>query len=174
MLTFREERVADVWDELYPLACEHHRSSQNYKRHEPFCPSRARYEQYNDAGLYKLLTARDHGLLAGYFGAYLMQSMYSQLPILREDAFYLSPACRGGRNALRFLQFIEEYLRQEVPTEMLFSCETDNDSGIKRLLAHLDYFPAIMVWSKCLPARADSALPNPLEVAHVGSESART
>lgn len=169
MVTFHVEQVRDVWDEVYPLAREHHRSTENYKRHEPFNPKRERYERYNDAGLFQLFTARDHGTLVGYFGAYLTESMHSQCPILQEDTFYIAPAYRGGRNALRFLKFIEEHFRREVPVEVLFSCEEDNPSGIKGLLAHLEYKPVIMVWSKYLPVRADSASTLKMEAEHVGS-----
>jgi hypothetical protein len=170
MLTFHEERVRDCWEELYPLAYDHHGSSQNYKRHEPFNPRRERYEQYNDAGLFRLLTARDQGRLVGYFGVYLMESMHSQLPIAREDTFYLAPSHRGGRNALRFLRYVEAFISRSAPIEILFSCEDDNDSGIKGLLEYLDYRSVIHVYSKHLSTRADSAEPSVMEAAHVGTQ----
>lgn len=164
MITFHVERVADCWDELYPLAAQHHQSSENYKRHEPFNPSKTRYVRYNDAGIFHLLTARDQGAMVGYFGVYTMESMHSQLPLVREDTFYLAPAYRGGRNALRFLLYTESFMRQfakpGVPVEVLFSCEEDNTSGIKKLLHYLEYTPVIMVWSKYLLHSADSASPS--------------
>jgi hypothetical protein len=170
MLTFQEETVRDCWEEVYPLAYEHHRSSQNYKRHEPFNPRRERYEQYNDAGMFRLLTARDQGRLVGYFGVYLMESMHSQLPIAREDTFYLAPSHRGGRNALRFLRYVEDFISRYAPIEILFSCESDNASGIHKLLQLLDYTPVITVYSKHLSTRADSAEPSLMEAAHVGTQ----
>lgn len=168
MLRYQEERVADIWDELYPLAHAHHASTQNYKRHEPFLPKRERYVHYNECGFFRLLTARDHGKLVGYLGVYLTDSMHSQAPILTEDTFYLDPEHRGGRNALRFIQFMEAYFQQAVPVELLFSCELDNLTGIHRLLDYLDYKPVIMVRSKYLPPRADSALAHVTEAPHVG------
>lgn len=168
MLSYQEERVSDVWDELYPLAQAHHASTQNYKRHEPFNPKRERYVQYNESGFFRLVTALDHGALVGYFGVYLTESMHSQAPIMTEDTFYLDPAYRGGRNALRFIQFIEEYFRQAVPVEVLFSCEIDNNTGIHKLLEYLAYKPVIMVRSKYLPPRADSALAPIAEASYVG------
>jgi len=171
MLEFQEEQVASVWDELYPLAQHHHQQSENYKRHEPFNPMRERFERYNELGMFRLITARDKGLLVGYFGVYLVDSMHSQLPILTEDTLYLAPSHRGGRNAMRFITFIERYFQREIPVEVLFSCEEDNRSGIQGLLKHLDYRPVITVFSKYLPARADSANQNHLEVAHVGTDT---
>ena len=172
VIQFQEERVRDCWHELYPLAADHHASSQNYKRHEPFAPSRDRYVSYNESGFYRLLTARDHGVLVGYFGVYLTQSMHSQLPMAQEDTFYLSPSHRGGRNALRFLRFVEDFIAKETgqQAEILFSCEQDNISGIHKLLKLLDYIPVITVYSKHLSTRADSAEPTRREAAHVGTQ----
>ena len=169
MLTFQEEQVRDCWEEVYPLAADHHKSSENYKRHEPFNPLRERYERYNDAGMFHLLTARDHGQLVGYFGVYIMESMHSQLPIAREDTFYLAPSHRKGTNAIRFLRFVEGYISRWAPVEVLFSHEIDNASGINRILDYLDYIPVITVRSKFISTRADSAEPTVMEAAHVGS-----
>lgn len=172
MIQFQEERVRDCWDDLYPLAADHHASSQNYKRHEPFAPSQERYATYNDSGFYRLLTARDQGVLVGYFGVYLTTSMHSQLPIAQEDTFYLVPSHRGGRNALRFLRFVEDFIAKEAgpQAEILFSCEQDNTSGIHKLLHLLDFIPVITVYSKHLSTRADSAEPTRREAAHVGNQ----
>lgn len=172
MIQFQEEEVRECWDELCPLAADHHASSMNYKRHEPFNPKRERYEQYNDAGMFRLLTARDQGQLVGYFGVYFMESMHSQLPIAREDTFYLAPSHRGGRNALRFLRAVEAFISQigGPHIEILFSCESDNTSGIHKLLQMLDYIPVITVYSKSISTRADSAEPSVMEAAHVGTQ----
>jgi len=171
MLMFHEERVKDVWHEIYPLAQQHHQSTQNYKRHEPFNPSRERYVHYNESGFFRLITARAHGVLVGYFGVYLTDSMHSQRPMMTEDTFYLDPAYRGGRNALRFLKFIEEHFQQAVPVEVLFSCEIDNQSGIHKLLDYLEYTPVVVVRSKYLPPRADSAPTLSVEAAHVSDHA---
>lgn len=172
MIAFQEEQVRECWDELYPLASDHHASSENYKRHEPFAPSLERYASYNEGRFYRLLTARDQGVLIGYFGVYLTQSMHSQRPIAQEDTFYLAPSHRGGRNALRFLRFVEAFIEKELgaSTEILFSCEQDNTSGIHKLLQALDYTPVITVYSKAISTRADSAEPTSMEAAHVGTQ----
>lgn len=157
-LTFAIESVATAWPEVYDLAVQHWAGTSTYRRHEPFNPSRERYEQYNQSGFFRLLTARKENRLVGYFGLYLTQSMHSQLTMVTEDTFFLHPDHRGGRNALRFLQFIEQLCRQWQVHEIMFSCEIDNESGIKELLAHLDYRPVIMAYSKRLSSHphADS------------------
>lgn len=173
MLTFQEETVRQCWGELYPLAQEHHASTENYKRHEPFNPDPYRYIRYNEAGMFRLLTARDDERLVGYFGVYITESMHSQRPIATEDTFYLAPSHRGGRNALRFLGYVETYLRKFAnpgePVEVMFSCEDDNRTGIKKILQYLAYTPVITVYSKYLSTSADSAIDSPTESSHVGA-----
>lgn len=158
-LVFAKESVEMAWDEVFALAQQHWAGTRTYRRHEPFCPSKERYQACDQAGFFHLFTARDGERLAGYFGVYVTQSMHSQLPMAMEDTFFLHPDYRGGRNAIRFIRFIEEQCQAFGVREILFSCEIDNESGIKGLLTRLDYVPVIVQYSKhlALPTRADSA-----------------
>lgn len=147
-LQFQEEKVADCWNEIMPLANAHWSGTQSYRRHQPFSPSFARYEHCNNLGMFTLYTARDGTALVGYFGVYVTPSMHSQQLMATEDTFFLLPDYRGGRNALRFLHYIERQLRLRGVMEIMFSCEIDNETGIKKLLEFLDYQPVIMQYSK--------------------------
>jgi hypothetical protein len=150
MIEFSLEPVATCWDEVMSLAREHWAGTQTYRRHEPFCPSRERYESMNKQGYFFLFTARDQGALVGYFGVYITPSMHSQLLTATEDTFFLSPACRNGRTALRFLLYVEAFCQERGVHEILFSCEVDNNSGIHGLLTALKYRPVIQMYSKLL------------------------
>lgn len=166
-LTFQIEPVEKAWNELMVLATEHWAGTKSYRRHEPFCPSFDRYQACNQSGFFQLFTARDGEKLAGYFGVYVTDSMHSQKRMATEDTFYLAPAYRGGRNALRFLKFIEVQMQAWGVQELMFSCEIDNETGIKGLLTYLDYQPVIMQYSKRFKPRADSAQPDSTEADHV-------
>lgn len=150
MITFALEPVSQCWDEVMVLATQHWSSTQTYRRHEPFCPSRERYEACNTGDYYSLFTARDHGKLVGYFGIYLSPSMHSQLLTATEDTLYLAPSHRNGRNAIRFIQYIEAFCKLRRTHELLFSCEMDNASGIHGLLKMLGYQAVIQQYSKLL------------------------
>lgn len=149
-MTFQEEHVKDCWDELYPMAQAHWASTANYRRHEPFCPDKARYLAYNEMGFFRLLTARDGTRLAGYLGLYVTTSMHSGKTMCVEDTFYIDPAYRGGRTAMKFLFHMEHCLKEWGIEDPLFSCEVDNNSGIHRLLTRLGYRPVITQYSKRL------------------------
>lgn len=157
MIALQVERVADCWDELYPLAQAHQASTKSYRRHEPFNPDKTRYIQYNEMGYFHLVTARDGGELVGYFGVYVTDSMHSQLKMATEDTFYIHPDYRQGRTALRVIRYVENYLRLLGVHEILFSCEIDNKTGIQGLLGLLGYEPKILQFSKHLSTSADSA-----------------
>ena len=150
-LTFQLEPVAQCWNEVLVLAEQHWQGTTTYRRHEPFAPSFDRYRACNEAGFFRLVTARDGARLVGYFGVYVTPSMHSQLLMATEDTFYLHPDYRGGRTALRFLKHIEALCQHWGVHEILFSCEQDNPTGIKGLLSYLDYVPVIVQYAKILP-----------------------
>ncbi len=167
-LTFAVELIGPAWEKLSELTAAHAASTTSYRRSEPFAPSRQRYQSLNESGFLHFLTARDHGELVGYLILYLTNSMHSQLPMAVEDVFYLHPDYRKGRNALRFIQFMERYCQSKGVHELLFSCEIENESGIKGLLSFLDYREVIVQYSKHLdPPCADSAHSDPMEASHV-------
>ena len=149
-LVFTIEPVAQAWNEVMVLAQQHWAGTRTYRRHEPFCPSFDRYHACNQSGFFQLFTARKAGVLVGYFGVYLTPSMHSQLLMATEDTFFLHPDHRGGRNALRFLKHIEAQLRAWQVHEIMFSCEIDNETGIKGLLTYLGYLPVIQQYRKLL------------------------
>lgn len=157
MIMLQLERVADCWDELYPLAHAHQSSTTSYRRHEPFNPDKMRYIEYNEMGFFHLVTARDGTRLVGYFGLYVTKSMHSQLLMATEDTLYVHPDYRQGRLALRIIRYVERYLTTLGVHEILFSCELDNKTGIQGLLGLLGYTPTIQQFSKHLSTSADSA-----------------
>jgi GNAT superfamily N-acetyltransferase len=160
-LTFQLEPVATAWNELMALATEHWAGTKTYRRHFPFQPSFDRYQACNEQGFFHLFTARDGAALAGYFGVYVTPSMHSQHLMATEDVFYLRPAYRKGREAIRFIRHIEEQCRAWGVEEIMFSCEAENPSN--QLLKYLDYQPVIQQYSKllCVDKSADAGHTDP-------------
>lgn len=172
-LTFAVELIAPNWHEFESLAFLHWQDAQQTRGNtEPFILSLPRYESANSSGFLRFLTARHEGRLVGYLVLYVTASMHSQIPMAVEDTFFLHPLHRGGRNALRFLQFMETTCREWGVRKLLCSCETANTTGIVRLLDHLDFQPVIMQYAKDLLPRADSAPTVPHEVKYVRSSTA--
>ena len=169
-LAFAVELIPPNWHEFEPLAYLHWQDAQQHRGNtEPFRLSRERYESANSTGFLRFLTARHDGRLVGYLVLYVTASMHSQIPLAVEDTFFLHPLHRGGRNALRFLQFMEACCREWGVQKLLCSCESSNETGIVRLLKHLDFQPSITQYVKELSPRADSAPSRPNEVPDVRS-----
>ena len=169
-VAFSVEAIAPIWDEFEALAYLHWQDAQQHRGNtEPFILSRLRYESANQNGFLRVLTARQDGRLVGYLVLYVTASMHSQVPMAVEDTFFLHPLHRGGRTALRFLEFMEAQCRAWGVQRLLCSCEASNDTGIVRLLQHLDFRPSIMQYEKDLFPRADSAPSVPHEVTDVRS-----
>jgi len=160
MMTFHVEHLKDCWDEFHALCLEFYASRD---AREPVQFKQERYLQYQDAGVMHLLTARDSGRMVGLFTFYLVESMHTQLPVIREDLLYLTPSHRKGRNALRFMQYCEGYARSlttaDRPIQVILQTEQGNESGIKGLLTYLEYVPMAVIYTKYLSPRADSASP---------------
>lgn len=154
-MVFACEPVMAIWDEVMALASLHWVGTTGFRRHEPFNPSLARYAAYEQQGCFFCFTARDQGVLVGYFGIYVTPSMHSQLLTATEDTFFLHPDARRGLNAVRFIKYVERQLAKMGVHEILFSCESENPAH--RLLTFLKYEPVIQQYRKHLIPCADSA-----------------
>ena len=170
-LTFQIEPVSQCWNEIMVLAHQHWAGTRGYRRHEPFNPSFERYHACNQSGFFQLFTARDGQKLVAYFGTYLSPSMHSQLLMATEDTMFIEQDYRGGRNALRFLKYVLAQFRAWNVYEVMFSCEIDNETGIKGILLYLDFEPAVVQYRLRLipPPHADSVTTSS-EESHVGTE----
>ena len=137
MITFAEEKFADVWDEFRPLAYAHWLETMVPVTGEEFRPDVDRYIQFNSTGFYRLYTARRDGVLVGDMGIYITDSMHTQKKIAREDSWYMRPDARSGRTALRFLAFVEAELRKHGVTSG--ETTTPPSAGSARLLEAYGY-----------------------------------
>jgi hypothetical protein len=134
---FAYEALPKVWAEVMLLAEMHWKETEMYRRGQEFAPKKDTYFLYAERELFLLFTARVEGALVGYAGMYLMPSMHSAVLIATEDTWYLHPEHRKGRNAIRFVQFVENELRQRGAVELWMNAKIANGAG--RILEYLDY-----------------------------------
>ncbi len=157
-MIFAVEPLTQCWDEMIALAKLHWQETEGYRHGQPFCPSFERFNSYDTKGWYFEATARVCGKLVGYCGMYIVPSMHSQLMVAAEDSLFIAPEYRKGRNALRFMQFIEAECRKRGVVEIMVTAKTKQ---VCRLLEHLDFSLISWQYSKQVQSvRADSPLPN--------------
>ena len=161
MIAFSIESLSTCWNEVMALGLQHWSETENFRRGEDFCPSYDRYIQCEQIGFFAMFTARSEGRLVGYAGMYVTQSMHSQATIAVEDTWFLLPDYRKGRNAIRFVKFVESELEARGVTAIMMSAKIANGAG--RILVYLDYKPVSVQHFKTL-GRADSAKNPPLAV----------
>lgn len=147
MILFAHEKLADIWPEFYEIAQEHWLESEAYRHGQGFNPDRQRYTQYESMGCYFHFTAREDGKLVGSGGAYLMPSMHTQQLISVEDTYYLRPSHRRGRNAIKFFQFMEAFIRARGAVEGGLTTPLTNTKA-ERIVQFLGYRQVSKGWSK--------------------------
>jgi hypothetical protein len=105
---FARESVLDVWDEILPLALEHH-DEIGSDIAGPFCPDRKRYEDLDKAGVVHVFTTRatDTKKLLGYCSMMIFRHMHFQKTLMAmQDVLYVSPQFRG-LHAARFVAWVD-------------------------------------------------------------------
>lgn len=147
MLVFARELITDaVLEELYPLWEAHWQETEMYRSGRKMSPDLARYKQFSEQGFYQLYTARnDEGKMVGDAGMYRNLSMHEQRWSATEDTWYLLPEYRRGRNAIRFLKYVEDQMRAQGCEDVYMSTKMVNGAG--RILEYAGYVPcATQYW----------------------------
>lgn len=140
-LVFAVERGANILPELEVLHKAHWTETEAYHRGIPMNPDIAACIVDEQCGRLMQFTARHQGALVGNIRMYVNQrSRHTQAPIAHEDTVYLLPEWRGGRFALRFLQYMEACVAQlhDEDTEVYMDDKVANPSAA-RLLEFLEY-----------------------------------
>lgn len=139
-LVFAAERLIDILDEIEPLHRAHWAETEAYFEGRAMDPDIAAGVVDEQAGRLIQFTARHEGKLVGNIRMYVGgTSRHTRKPIASEDTVYLTPEFRGGRHALRFLQYMEDCLAQlHEETEVYMDDKLANASA-GRLLEFLGY-----------------------------------
>ena len=146
-MIFQKESLVTSWDEVMDIAKEHWNETEGYRHGQLFSPDKSRYLYLESIGFYHQFTARDGDMLAGYGGIYVMPSMHTQKMVASEDTYFLLPAYRKGRNAIRFLRFIEDYLKDLGCIEFMVSTKLSNPRA-ERIIEYLKFQFVEKRWSK--------------------------
>ena len=103
-LAFGWEPVARLLDEpnLGEMLRAHWEELSAHKEELPLDPDFERLIVYNDAGLYRVWTARDGDTLAGYIAFYVFSPPHHKSAVIAvDDGYYLAPAYRRGWAGVR-------------------------------------------------------------------------
>jgi hypothetical protein len=127
--TFAVERIEDIEEEIKPLHKSHWDEVEESRRSLTLKPDYNLFARYERAGRFILFTVRVDERLVGHCSLYLTESAHTQTLIATEDTIYLLPEARKGRNAMRFVSFVEQSLLQIGVKEIHISVKTTNKAA---------------------------------------------
>lgn len=133
-LTFQAERLVKIAKDIHPLHQAHWLETEGH-RGKPMDIDYVGLFMEERAGTMIQFTARQDGRLVGIFRLLLRRDRASGRRFVREDVFYLDPACRRGRAAQRFLEYPKKALNDMGYAEFEADVMDENTPAV-RLLEH--------------------------------------
>jgi len=138
-VTFAVESFRAVLPELHGLHVEHYAQTEVHRRHIPMNPDYDAMTAEELNGSLVQITARQGGTLVGHIRLYIRTGRHTKTKHAIEDAMYLREHVRGGRTAMRMVQYGELVLRQLGVSEV--RCTAKLVNGAARFFEGLGYKP---------------------------------
>lgn len=112
MIEYNVERITDCLDEIKPLLEKHYEEVAMYQDKIEFNPNYERYEELDELGLLHIVTARDEGVLVGYFVSFLMPNIhYQDHTYAVNDIVYIQEDLRKTKVGLEMFKYAEEQMK---------------------------------------------------------------
>jgi len=112
MITYHEERLTDVIDEMKPLVEKHYEEVHAYKDKVPLNPDWEKYKELDSLGMMHTTTVRDGGKLIGYCVFLVSKNLhYKDHVYAINDVLYLDESYRGTAVAFTLLALAERLLK---------------------------------------------------------------
>ena len=114
MTQFAEEMYDEVIDEIAPLFEQHWEEIALNKDKIKLSPDLSKYKALNDLGILRIFTARNEGLLVGYFVVIAQPHLhYQEHTFAMNDIIYIHPDYRGSTVAYRMIKYVEKVLKKD-------------------------------------------------------------
>lgn len=147
-IVYQVERMVDVLAEIKALHANHWDETEMYRAEVGFDPDYAQYIAIDRAGGFLLVTARQAGVMVGYFMIVLHVSRHSSKLVAAEDAFYLKPTHRRGFALLKMLRFTEDCCRRVEAKQITLSEKLTHLIG--PVLTRAEFTHCGNLWTKVL------------------------
>lgn len=138
-VTLQAERLADVIPELHVLHEAHWAETERHRHGLALDLDYDAMLADERAGTLVQFTARKAGQLVGNLRVYIRSSRHTQTRFAFEDTLYLLPEHRGGRTAIRLIEFAERAMASIGVFEFRATAKLLNRTA--DLMQHLGYKP---------------------------------
>ena len=155
-LRFGWEHFCDLLDEpnLDDLLRSHWLELGVHKDEMSLDPDYARFVQLEEAGLFRVWTARDGKTLAGYMGWFIQPHLHYKSTLTAvEDLYMLAPAYRRGMNGVRLFATAFDALRELGVKRVICHSKEHFEAdrgGLERFFARLGFERTDVIWSRML------------------------
>jgi len=112
MITYQEEKLSKIEEELRPMLVEHYHEIAMYKDKISLVPDWDRYYTLEDSGILKVATVRDSGILVGYYIIMVVPNLhYSEDLYAVNDIVLIKPEYRNAKIGVGLFSFVENWMR---------------------------------------------------------------
>lgn len=127
MITYQEESFKDCFDDMLPLLVEHWEEVAIYKDKVRLEIDQERYQMMDDLGLLHIVTARDDGVLIGYYVSFLNRHLhYSKTLYALNDVLFLDIPYRKQGVAKEMFKYAEDRLKERGVDVIVIHMKTDH------------------------------------------------
>lgn len=114
MINYAVEKLDQCLEEMKPLIQAHWEEVSWYKDLIPLAPDWDQYYRMEDSGFLHIVTARDDGVLVGYYSSVITQGLhYMRTRFAMNDALFVHPDYRGGSTAYKMFKYAFKVLKEE-------------------------------------------------------------
>lgn len=157
-LTFQAEPYLAIEHELAAIYPEHYEELAVNKQRKKLEPDYQHYRALVDAGRVHVTTARDAGVLVGYFIFFVQQNIhYKSIRTAYNDIFFLRKPYRKGWDGIRFVRFTLDYLEKIGAEEVYLGTKLHNDYG--PIFEHFGFAPIERIYTKLLDGSKNEGTP---------------
>ena len=150
MITFQIEKFSDVYVEALPLLEAHYEEIATYKEVKALNPDVWRYLEIEEKGILRIMTARDDGVMVGYFVSMIMPSLhYKDCSTAINDILYVHPEYRGGTLAYRLFKKALQDLKENTGANLVM-IHMKIKHPFRELLTKLGFAQTEENWEKVL------------------------
>ncbi len=126
MIHIDVESYDTVIDEILPIFTDHFEETDTYGGKVLLAPLVSAYKVLDDEGVLSVITARDDGVIVGYYISVVSPHMHYGNDLFSiNDTFYLKPEYRHGKLASALLSYAEEVLKAMGASVMILSMKVD-------------------------------------------------
>jgi len=144
---FNMESFEDVLEEAKPLLDRHWELIALRKDKIKLAPDFEKYRELDRAGSLKIATIRVEGRLVGYWVAFLSHHPHYKNDLMAlTDIFFLLPEYRSGLLGYRFLEYVEQEMKNLGVVQIMAGTKLHYD--LSRLFERLGWTATDMMYAK--------------------------